>query len=128
MKKITAFFVIASLLLVSFSSCKKDNRGNEIKSVSLDVTVNAGETYQLDLSQYADADDLTSITQQAASFLVSEITKNAATGNYIYKFSKAGSPKTGGNGTEKVILKVSEPQGRCRDKDETNITINFTIL
>lgn len=127
MKKLTALFVIAASLLISFTSCKKDHRGNEIKAVTLNVTITAGDIYQLDLSQYGDADDLASITQQATSFLQSEISRDAATGKYMYKFSQPAGAKAGGTTTEKVILKVNEPAERCHH-DETNITINFTIL
>jgi hypothetical protein len=27
-----------------------------------------------------------------------------------------------------VVLKIAEPAGRCKRVEETNITINFTIL
>ncbi|MBL0357924.1 MAG: hypothetical protein IPP72_14065 [Chitinophagaceae bacterium] len=123
------FLIIAAASLMILSSCRKDGHGrNENKSVTLNVTVNAGEVYKLDLSQYGDADDLATITRQATSYATtSEINRNI-TGNNIYSFSKSGSPKTGGNGTDLVILKVYEPEGRCRNHDETNITINFTIL
>jgi hypothetical protein len=129
-----------------FTSCKKEN-ADEIKNVTLDVSINAGEAYKLDLSQYGDADDFATITKQAASFTTSEIAKVGVIGEY--NFMKAGSPKVGGNGNETVVLKVEEGKGdgRCSGDstrvhtnnsgghhgkkhhiDETNITINFTIL
>ena len=110
MKNKYAFLLIVASLFVVFQSCRKDGQRNQLNAVSLNATVNAGETYQLNLSQYGDADDIASITQQAVSYKVSEINKDAVTGNYIYKFSKAGSPKAGGNGTEKVVLKINEPE------------------
>ncbi len=124
------YLLFTAFAVLSFSSCRKEGHGRnggESKSVTLNVTLNAGEMYQLDLSQYGDADDLATITKQAASFVTSEISSNVA-GNYRYNFSKPGSPKTGGNGNEQVILKVCEPEGRWRNTHETNITINFTIL
>ena len=122
-----SLLIIGAASILMLSSCRKDGHGrSENKSVILNVSVNAGETYHLDLRQYGDADDLATITKQATSFLTSEISRNA-TGNYTYSFSKTGSPKTGGNGTDQVVLKVYEPEGRCRNHDETTITINFTI-
>jgi hypothetical protein len=128
MKNKYAFLLIIASLLLVFQSCSKDGQRNQITAVALSVTVNAGETYQLNLSQYGDADDIASITQQAVSYQVSEINRDAVSGNYIYHFSKAGSPKSGGNGTDNVVLKISEPEGRGCHHDETDVTIHFTIL
>jgi hypothetical protein len=145
MKKNLILFVAILSTIVLFTSCKKQNT-DEIKNVTLDVSINAGETYKLDLSQYGDADDVATITTQATTFTTSEIAKVGVIGEY--NFMKAGSPKTGGNGYETVILKVAEGTGggRCgtdsngvhtsqgdhhgkgNHVDETNITINFTIL
>jgi hypothetical protein len=109
-----------------FSSCEKMGHKDENKRVKLNITVNAGTAYQLDLSPYGDEDDIAAITTQAVKYQTSEITKNAA-GKYTYTFLRAGSPKAGGNGTDLVALKVSEPQGRCNNH-ATEITINLTIL
>lgn len=123
------FLFLLVFSFATFSSCMKDGhgrRGTESKSVTLNIAVNSGENYQLNLRQYGDADDLATITKQAASYITSAITKSS-TGDYIYTFAKDAGSKTGGSSTEQVILKVYEPQGRCRNNDETNITINFTI-
>jgi hypothetical protein len=144
MKKILILSVTILSTIVLFTSCKKE-KTDEIKNITLDVSINAGETYKLNLSQYGDADDEATITKQAADFTTSEIVKGSTIGEY--NFMKAGNPKAGGNGNETVILKVAEGTGggRCgngstgnpptgnehRKKDhieETNITINFTIL
>ena len=141
MKKNFILFAAMAISVVLFSSCKKE-KTDEIKNITLDISINAGETYKLDLSKYGDADDVATITKQAADFATSEIVKVGAVGEY--DFMRTGSPKTGGNGTETVVLKVAEgphgnggnaPQGsggehsgKCNHIDETNITINFTIL
>lgn len=146
MKKNLLLMLAFIATAILFTSCKKE-KTDEISNITLNVTVNAGETYKLDLSKYGDADDAAIITTQATNFATSEILKNATIGEY--NFSKAGSPKTGGNGNERVVLKISEgirggngiTVGGCipnsnsgdnHDKkhhgDETNITIEFTIL
>jgi hypothetical protein len=116
------------LLNIAFISCKKENHRDrdEVKDINLNVSVDAGAIYNLDLSAYGDADDIAIITKQASDFNLSEIAKQGTIGTYSYK--RNGNPKAGGNGTDVVILKVSEPAGICKGSDETNITINFTIL
>lgn len=121
--------LLAAFSFATLSSCMKEGHGRhgaESKSITLNVAVNAGENYQLNLRQYGDADDLATITKQAVSYITSAISRSA-TGDYIYTFAKEAGSKTGDSNTEQVILKVYEPQGRCRNNDETNITINFTI-
>jgi hypothetical protein len=144
MKKNLILFVAIFSTVILFASCKKENT-DEIKNVTINVTINAGETYKLNLSQYGDADDIASIIKQATTFTTSEIAKVGMIGEY--NFMKAGSPKAGGNGNEVVILKVEEANniprcgngntssngsgehhGRKHHLDETNITINFTVL
>jgi hypothetical protein len=147
MKKILIFAVAVFSSAILFTSCKKE-KTDEITNVTLDVSINAGETYKLDLSQYGDADDFATITTQATTFTTSEIAKVGTIGEY--NFMKAGNPKVGGNGSETVVLKVEEGvgNGRCsgdslnvhphpqsgdnhhgkKHIEETNITINFTIL
>ena len=92
----------------------------------MDVTVAPGAIYQLNVSQYADQDDEASIVTQATNFTISEITKDGVSENYMYKYVPKAAIKTGATRTDKVQLKVSEPANRCH-KDETDITINFTI-
>ncbi len=96
-----------------------------LENVSLNITIPAGTSYSLDLSQYGDADDLAKITTQAANYTTSEIATTKLPG--VYTFLKNGNPKAGGNGNEVVTLKVYEPAGR-RHCHETNITIDFTVL
>jgi hypothetical protein len=130
MKSSLKFFFLLLLSTSLFTSCEKEHNGhdkkrNEVKNVTLDITINAGELYTLDLIKYGDADDIPTITTQANAFTVSEIAKIGVIGTYNFK--KDGTPKVGGNGTEKVVLKVAEPANRCHI-EETDITINFTIL
>ena len=114
------------LLSLLFTSCQKEKPENESTAVTLNVTIAATDTYKLDLSQYGDADDLTTIITQATAFNISEINKDNITSKYIYSYSVSPTPKTGFNGTDKVILKIYEPAGR-KHYDETVITINFII-
>ncbi len=116
------FFIACTLL----ASCTKEghHKQDEVKAVTLNVTVNSGTVYALNLKQYGDDDGIASITQQAADYTLSEITKQ---GNAVtYSFSKNTNGKPVSSNTETVKLKVAEPGG-CRRMEETNITINFTI-
>jgi hypothetical protein len=126
MKKIMLFLVLSIAITAFLTSCEKErNDKDAVKNITLNVTVDAGSTYDLDLSAYGDADDIASIIKQAVTYAKSEI--NLTGGKYIYSFMKSGTPKAGGNGMETVILKLSEPACRRHHKEETNITINFTI-
>jgi hypothetical protein len=128
MKKIVQTLVAILLLAAIAISCKKENhhKKDEVKNVTLNVTVDAGVVYNLDLSTYGDEDDIVTITKQATDFNISEVVKQGIIGKY--SFMKNGTPKAGGNGTDVVVIKVAEPAGRCNRVEETNITINFTIL
>jgi hypothetical protein len=124
MKKLFPLFIFLICTATIFNSCKKEH-GNETKNVTLNITIPAGTEYKLDLSQYGDADDLARIVTQPANFATSQIDQITMPG--VYTFLKNGAPKVGGNGNEVVVLKVYEPAGR-KHCDETNITINFTVL
>jgi hypothetical protein len=113
MKKYSTLLLSLLATMILFSACKKE-KTDEITNVTLDVSVNAGEMYKLDLSKYGDADDNATITTQAVNFSTSEVVKTGIIGEY--NFMKAGNPKAGGNGNETVILKVAEGTGggpRC---------------
>ena len=128
MKQKYSFALLAIVSILSFSSCKKDMHDrNEIKNVDLNIALTAGASYQLDLSKYGDADDVVSIATQATHFDVSAINQDFATKKYNYQYkAPAADPKVTTAIIDKVVIKVSEPANRCH-KDETNITINFTI-
>ena len=113
--------------MFSIVSCKKEGRDRqEVKAVVLNETVAPGTTYQLNLSQYSDEDDLASIFTQASHFTVSEISKEGVSGNFLYKYIPKKPTKTGVTNTDQVVLKVAESEEKC-DQDVTTITINFTI-
>ena len=116
-----------SLLLITLTivSCRKEQAA-KIKNVILNVTISAGTLYTLDLSQYGDADDLVEIVTQATTYTKSEITQSKMPA--IYTFLKDGNPKVVENGNEVVVLKVYEPPTCRKHLDQTNITINFSIL
>lgn len=125
--KNTIATLFSLLLMFSIVSCKKEGRDRqEVKAVVLNETVAPGASYQLDLSQYADEDDLATIFTQASHFTVSEITKAGMSGNFLYKYVPNTPTKTGVSNTDQVVLKLAEPEEKCH-KDGTTITINFTI-
>jgi hypothetical protein len=128
MKKILQTLVAILFLATISTSCKKENHHDkdEMKNITLNVSVDAGVIYNLDLNTYGDADDIVTIVKQASDYNISEIVKQGAIGKY--SFMRNGTPKVGGNGTDVVVLKIAEPSGRCRRVEEKNITINFTIL
>lgn len=129
MIKKVLFPILGVFLMVSLFSCKKEGRGHraEMKSETLNITLKAGTLYQLDLSKYGDADDIATISAQGTNYQTSQIDHDGATGKYIYYYVSNPLVKTGNPMSDKVILKVAEPEGRCRHIEETDITINFTL-
>lgn len=129
MKNITQF-IIFGFLLISLASCSKNmgRHEKENQTVSLDVTLARGATYQLDLSKYGDEDDLATIQTQATEFTKSEITNAAGYGKYLYTYEAASTPKVSSTDTDMVVLKIYEPEDRhhCGD-EQTLITIHFTL-
>ena len=140
MKKFLSIFGLALLIIVGFTSCKKE-KADDVQIVNLDVTLAAGAVYNLDLSKYGDADDIAKIFTQAEHFDISEIT--GTTGKYNYQYKVAAIPKVNFAGTDKVVIKLTEPArggernggnsngGFCGTTDgagdEAIITINFKI-
>ena len=126
-------FIIFGFLLITLAACSKNlgkNNKEENKTISLDVTLARGVTYQLDLGKYGDKDDLAIIQSQATEYAKSEITKGTGCGKYVYTYEAASTPKVSSNGKDMVVLKIYEPEGRgrCGGGDEqTLITIHFTL-
>lgn len=100
---------------------------NELKEITLNVTIARGTDYTLDLSQYGDADDIASIDTQALEFDKSEIVFAQYVQKYMYSYTPNATPKFATVGKDKVVLKITEPSGRCNKIEQTIITINFTI-
>ena len=140
MKKFLPILSLVLLTLVGFTSCKKEKH-DDVQIVNLNVTLAAGTVYNLDLSKYGDADDIAKIFTQAEHFDISEI--NSTAGKFNYQYKVAAIPKVNFTGTDKVVIKLTEPErgggrnggssngGFCGDTngthDEAIITINFTI-
>lgn len=125
--KNTVTTLFSLLLMFSIVSCEKEGRDREeVKTVVLNETVAPGAAYQLNLSQYADEEDLANIVKQASHFTVSEITREGVSGNFLYKYVSNAVIKTGVTNTDQVVLKLAEHEERCH-QEGTTITINFTI-
>jgi hypothetical protein len=139
-KLLVAILAFATL---STTSCKKEHKGGT-KEVVLNVTLKKGETYNLDLTKYGDDDDASKITTQAVHYVTSAITKQGTGIDFsdVYTYQTAGSVKTEGTATDKVVLNVYENKRSGQqnqnndhhdkddddcDDDATNITINFNI-
>lgn len=134
--------VLAAFAILSFSSCKKEraDRYNASEtSANLDVTLKAGNMYQLNLSAYGNGS--ASIVKQASAYSVSAI--NYSGGVYVYSYSSNATPKSGETITDQVTLKVINTRsqsgsGGCygdRDDDDDDedynevktVKINFTV-
>ncbi len=133
-------YAIGSLLIMSlFAACKKNN--GEVKYITLNETVAFGAVYNLDLSQYGDADDVASITKQATKSNASAMTSIFG---YSYTAPAANVSKGITTDTDVVEITLNEgsrgngiARGGCMNNggngdrkghdERTVITINFTI-
>lgn len=136
MKQILRFTLCSFLMMSLFTACKKSN--DEVKYITLNETVAYGAVYNVDLSQYGDADDVATITKQSiksnASAMVGAL-------EYSYTAPAVGVGKIAS--TDKDVVEITLTEGnrggpRCgngsngggdrKGHDErTVITINFTI-
>ncbi len=138
MKQILRFTIGTFMLMSLFSACKKSNE--EVKYITLNETVAFGAVYNLDLSQYGDADDVASITKQASKSNTSAI---VSAFGYSYTAPTANVSKIGS--TDKDVVEITLTEGnrgngiarggcmsnggidRKKHDERTVITINFTI-
>lgn len=133
MKQQISTLFLSLIVMFSLFSCTKEGRHkNETVIETLNVSLKAGDVYQLDLSKYGDADDMAVIATQATNFTISEISKDYFSGKYTYKYTPGTPIKAGVATTDKVVIKLTEPKrgGRCNrnddNDDEAVITINFS--
>lgn len=145
--KTTIFLpAMAALLILNFASCKKSQPGRPggdaapiSSTISLNVAVNPGEIYRLNLSPYGNG--AATIIKQASAYNISRVSTDAG-GTKVYQYSSSLTPKNGNN-TDAVVIKVNSTRnyfGGCsnnhagyeNDHDNNNsreniIRIKFTI-
>lgn len=140
MKKNIYFLLFAVASLSFLSSCKKIGIarpnigliGIQNNAVSLAATVTAGTIYQLNLSQYGTS-SATILQQATGTYIISEILHDAATGGFFYRYSGSGTPKTGSDATEEIVLNVTGEKradrnsGGCGDSNQQMVTTNTKV-
>lgn len=126
MTKSIKLFATVVLFVSVFFSCKKENTQTveELKIANLNVSIETGKTYSLDLSTYLDSEDIIVIAKQAITFEASEIIKTALKNTYTFR--RSNNQKAGAN-KENVVLKIYEPRNGAHC-EKTEIIINFTII
>ena len=126
MIKSIKLFGIVFLLVSLLFSCKKENIDvkEELKIITLHLSLETGKIYSLDLNTYSNSNDIILIAKQAITFGVSEIVKNEL--KNTYKFKRNSGQKDGAN-KENVVLKIYEPKNGIHC-EKTEIIIHFTII
>ena len=126
MKKLIFIYLLIGVFTFSIQSCRKDR--DNIKYVVLNETIHSGDIYALNLSSYGDVDDISTISQQAKNYGVSQLDKDPVTNQSIYHFSFVSKLPD----IEKIQLIVSEVhhdgRGDCGHGHKTIITINLNII
>jgi hypothetical protein len=121
-KLFASFFLLLSMLF----SCKKENVNlpEELKIIIINVSLETGKIYNLDINAYTNPNDIIVIAKQANTFEESKIEKNELKNIYIFK--RNSNQKEGAN-KESVVLKIYEPRNGVHC-EKTEILINFTII
>jgi hypothetical protein len=126
MLKSIKLFASVFLLLSMLFSCKKENVNlpEELKIIIINVSLETGKIYNLDINAYTNPNDIIVIAKQATTFEESKIEKNELKNIYIFK--RNSNQKDGAN-KESVVLKIYEPRNGVHC-EKTEILINFTII
>lgn len=109
MKKLLPFVLF--VVFAVFYSCSKEDNEKQVQTINLDVTIDAGTTFQIDVTQYGNdgncrKNDYATLVKQATNYTISWV--KYENNRYIYTFLKNGLPKSGGNGKERVELNLYE--------------------
>ena len=101
MKKITSLFVVVSMIVLTVSSCKKDEDTTVTKTINVELSPN--QSYSATVPA-GDADDVMQITSQAQHSSVSSITLDPSTGSNVFKYT----PTLNYEGTDDVQITNAE--------------------
>jgi hypothetical protein len=126
MIKFIKLFATAVLFLSILVSCKKENTNviEELKVINLQVSIQTGKTYNLDLSSYSNVNDMIVLAKQAITFDASEIVKTEM--KNMYTFRRNNNQKAGAS-KEVVVIKIYEPKNGAHC-EKTEIIIHFSII
>lgn len=126
MKKALLTISLSLFVLLIMQSCQKEVHQSEvIKEITIDTTLAAGSTYQLNLAPYGTEDDIATIIQQGTNYSESELENETDMFTTVYQYKASDKAQ----GKDKVVLAISaNPTGRiATSKDSTIIYLNFTI-
>jgi hypothetical protein len=128
-KHMRKFYLLAIAgALTGLVACKKQSE-HATTHVTIDTTLAAGASLQLNLQPYGDQDDVASILQQASNATTSEIV-NAPNGFApVYHYVSSANAKS--SVSDQVTLAVTEGHStnrRCGHAgDSTIIVVNFQV-
>ncbi|MDP2384887.1 MAG: hypothetical protein Q8M29_00825 [Bacteroidota bacterium] len=119
--KMFAIAIVAANLIIA---CTKKNINPEsvVNNVTLETSLQPGETYNLDLSAYSAKTTRSSVTKQPAHAVESVLINNTcqSSGSYSYR---AGSSAT----NDQVVLRIIKGDKCDKQEETTNITINVKV-
>ncbi|MCD6068086.1 MAG: hypothetical protein K0S33_2912 [Bacteroidetes bacterium] len=122
MKQMVKMFAIAIVVAVLGFACSKKEITPQMasKNVVLEIALQPGETYNLDLSSYSAK---SSIIKQTTNAAESRLTEGTCQVPAKYSYT-AGSVAA----SDQVVLQITK-KGKCKNDPEemTTITVNITV-
>lgn len=104
MKKISTL-LLTVFAIVLISSCRKE--GNDVTK-TINVALNAGDSYSYNISHAGDGDDVMEITAQASHASISEVKSANGNGDVVFQYT----PASGYTGSDEVhVANVEEHNG-----------------
>ena len=86
MKKIIAFLMLAALFTFVISSCKKEQEGKTITQ-TINITLNANNSYSFQIPHAGDADDVMHIIKQSVNYKVSRVSSVAGSDYALFEYT-----------------------------------------
>ncbi len=86
MKKTTGFLMLAALFTFVISSCKKEQEGKTITQ-TINITLNANNSYSYQIPHAGDADDVMHIIKQSVNYKVSQVASVAGSDYALFEYT-----------------------------------------
>ncbi len=122
MKQMVKATMVAIIMVIIGSACTKQEISPEsiINNVTLETSLQAGQTYTLDLSAYSEKKSRSIVSQQPSFAAETTLTPGTCQtpATYVYRAGQVAA-------NDQVMLQVTKNSKCNKTEETTNITINI---